>query len=101
MCKSTYNDPKQNYGKLDHSGGETNIGLINLHYETVNHDIKMISILLALVMVTIIVCKCVCKCGTLYDKCFMKQRDQYMEFHSILLKTERICCVVTSSRIEN
>ena len=81
---STYNDHKHNDGNLDHSGGETNIGFINLHYETVNHGIKMISILLALLMVTIIICKCSPFLKTLCQKYFMKQRDPYIEYQQYL-----------------
>ena len=81
---STYNDQKHMIGNLVHPGAETNIGFINLHNETVSHGIQTMSLLLALVMVTIIICKCSPILITLYEKCFMKHRDPYMEYQNYL-----------------
>ena len=83
---STVEDNTLNDKNLVHSGSELNIGFVNVHTETINHGIKVISILLGLFLVIIIICKCNPMMKLLYKKCFKKQRNRYMEYQHFLAR---------------
>ena len=83
---STVEDNTLNDKNLVHSGSELNIGFVNVHTETINHGIKVFSILLGLFLIIIIVCKCNPMMKLLYKKCFKKQRNRYMEYQHFLAR---------------
>ena len=83
---STVEDNTLNDKNLVHSGSELNIGFVNVHTETINHGIKVFSILLGLFLIIIIVCKCNPMLKLLYKKCFKKQRNRYMEYQHFLAR---------------
>ena len=81
---STLEDNQHNDQNLVHSGSELNIGFVNVHTETVNHGIKLISILLGLLLIAILVCKCKPLVKYIYKKCFKKPRNRFMEYQHYL-----------------
>ena len=64
---------------LDHSGRITNFGFVNLHSETVNHGIQMMSILTFLAMIIFLFWKC----GPIIKSCLKRspQQTQNQQHH--------------------
>ena len=84
MGSSVSKREDKNNENLVHSGHETNIGFFNFHSETVNHGIKMISVLTFLAMIVFIIWKCSPFFKTFYKRCIQRQQTQYSEYQQYL-----------------
>ena len=84
MGSSVSKSEDKNNEDLAHSGHETNIGFFNFHSETVNHGIKMISVLTFLAMIVFIIWKCSPFFKNFYKRCIQRQQTQYSEYQQYL-----------------